>query len=153
MMSLRLNHQELIREVMESTPISDIQIIVSTLPDIYAKRCIDFVSKELDSSRHIEFYMIWATQILELHGVKFKMDVSSLKTFLPSLRNLQRSINRHENDLRKIFEHNIYLIRFLNEISALTSTKPVGELMANEESLSEDEEPVEQQPEIGMVLG
>lgn len=92
MMSLKLNESSLIVHVLESIGTRDIGLTVRSLPEVYLEKLLKFVAAILESSRHLEFYVTWAVEILQY-----------LKTpAQTSLIHLQRNLNKKYNELAKM---------------------------------------------------
>lgn len=49
-----------------------VQVVCSTLPEIYVEKLLGFVAACLEKSSHLQFYMTWAQSLLMLHGQKLK---------------------------------------------------------------------------------
>lgn len=47
-----------------------VPLVVPSLPDDFAQRALNFVVKMLQSSPHIEFYLLWGNTIMTIHGEK-----------------------------------------------------------------------------------
>ncbi|WAR00919.1 PWP2-like protein [Mya arenaria] len=82
MLSFRLNEQSLIQEVMENIPIPDVEVIINNLPDIYVDKLMAYVATAIESTAHIEFYLIWARQLLMQHGPRCDHNKYSLQYLL-----------------------------------------------------------------------
>lgn len=154
LMSLRLNESSLTEEVIEKMPISLgiheyflfhfltcsisivlssilVELVVSSLPDIYAQRILDFVAQLITTSQHIEFYLHWLKCLLNVHGAKNGV----LKH--QSLLAVQDSITRKYELLTKICDFNKYTLQVLVESS---ESKYALEDIPNEADQSETEE-------------
>jgi len=60
MQSLRLNEEALIALVLEKIPYLSIDLIASSIPEIYVDKLLAFISTQLEKSAHLEFYLIWS---------------------------------------------------------------------------------------------
>lgn len=76
-----------------------VPVVCGSLPDIYVEKLLGFVAASLEKSGHLQFYMTWAQNLLMLHGQKLKNRSSSI---LPTLQALQKSIQRHFDNLSKL---------------------------------------------------
>lgn len=85
--------------------------MVYTLPDMYVERLLEFVSKQISTSHHIEFYLSWATKLLTTHAPKENV----LKQ--QSLISIQDSLQRKYDALSKVCDFNKYTLKVLQEIS------------------------------------
>ncbi|XP_005103088.1 periodic tryptophan protein 2 homolog [Aplysia californica] len=142
MLSFRLNEQSLIQEVLEAIPVDSADVIIESLPDTYVDKLLAFMGHMIESSAHIEFYLLWLLPLLTAHGPKLKQRSQSV---MSSLRTLQRNLTRKYEDLRKIADHNKYLSQYLQSLSQLKRKKPSGAVAkevgqdSDEDDDSEDE--------------
>lgn len=49
-----------------------VSVICASLPDIYVEKLLGFVAASLENSGHLQFYMMWAQNLLMLHGQNLK---------------------------------------------------------------------------------
>ncbi|XP_035390995.1 periodic tryptophan protein 2 homolog [Electrophorus electricus] len=108
-LAFHLNGTSLIREVLESVPYNQTELVSSSLPDVYVEKLLDFVASSLEKSRHLQFYLTWAQNLLTLHGQKLKSRSSAILT---TIQQLLKSIQRHHDYLSKLCDWNIYTIRY-----------------------------------------
>lgn len=138
LLAFRLNESALIREVLEALPHQQISVVCSTLPDVYVEKLLAFVGGTLETSRHLQFYLTWAQTLLTIHGQKLKNRSASI---LPIIQSLQKSIQRHHDDLTKLCDWNIYALRYAAALSNQRGVKRVaGEESSEEEDISDEEE-------------
>ncbi|NXM51138.1 PWP2 protein, partial [Gymnorhina tibicen] len=71
-MAFKLNEKKLIQEVIEAVPSSEVDVVCSSLPDLYVEKLLEFLASAFEISCHLEFYLIWAHKLLMLHGQKLK---------------------------------------------------------------------------------
>ncbi|KAG8430148.1 hypothetical protein GDO86_018389 [Hymenochirus boettgeri] len=71
-MALRLNEDPLLQEALESVPSSDIAVLCSSLPELYVERLLVFLAVQIERSRHLQFYLTWAHQLLMQNGQRMK---------------------------------------------------------------------------------
>ncbi|NWT65804.1 PWP2 protein, partial [Prunella himalayana] len=71
-MAFKLNEKKLIQEVIEAVPSSEVDVVCSSLPDLYVEKLLEFLASAFETSCHLEFYLIWAQKLLMLHGQKLK---------------------------------------------------------------------------------
>ncbi|KAF1457078.1 hypothetical protein FQV21_0014314, partial [Spheniscus demersus] len=71
-MAFKLNEKKLIQEVIEAVPSNEIDVVCSSLPDLYVEKVLEFLASAFEISCHLEFYLIWAHKLLMLHGQKLK---------------------------------------------------------------------------------
>ncbi|NWS41967.1 PWP2 protein, partial [Probosciger aterrimus] len=130
-MAFKLNEKKLIQEVIEAVPSEEVDVVCSSLPDLYVEKVLEFLASAFEISCHLEFYLIWTHKLLMLHGQKLK--TRSVK-LLPVIQFLQKSIQRHFEDVSKLCEWNIYNIKYALAISQQRGMKRLAE------EPSEDEE-------------
>uniref|UniRef100_A0A1B6D3H1 Small-subunit processome Utp12 domain-containing protein n=1 Tax=Clastoptera arizonana TaxID=38151 RepID=A0A1B6D3H1_9HEMI len=116
MMSLRLNEQFLVQEVVESVPPKNIELCVATLPDVYAEKVLKFLAVTLESTKHIEFYLLW---IQNLITTKHRPPMTTLLA-------LQKNLSMKYQDLSKICDFNKYTMDFLTDLGHLRSKPQKG---------------------------
>lgn len=78
---------------------------------MYVERLLEFVSKQISSSHHVEFYLSWATKLLTTHASKENV----LKQ--QSLISIQDSLQRKYDSLSKVCDFNKYTLQVLQEIA------------------------------------
>ncbi|NXO32411.1 PWP2 protein, partial [Cisticola juncidis] len=71
-MAFKLNEKKLIQEVVEAVPSSEVDVVCSSLPELYVEKLLEFLASAFETSCHLEFYLIWAHKLLMLHGQKLK---------------------------------------------------------------------------------
>lgn len=49
-----------------------VELVCSSLPEPYVEKALEFLAASLETSRHLEFYLIWAQKLLVLHGQRLK---------------------------------------------------------------------------------
>lgn len=99
MQALRLNEEALIALVLEKIPYLSIDIIVSTIPETYIDKLLSFISTQLESSAHLEFYLTWSQFILYKHGNQLKQRAISK---MGVLCNLEKALTKKYEDLSKM---------------------------------------------------
>lgn len=88
-----------------------VELIVRSLPDVYAERTLQFIAKYLNTSHHVEFYLNWACSILTYHGPKDNILSHQ------SLLTLHQSLSRKYELLSKVCDFNKYTMKVLSNIS------------------------------------
>lgn len=106
-MSLKLNEPNLVTLVVERVPYRDIELLCGDLSPDFAQRLLQHLSRLLQSSPHIEFYLQWCCCLLTTHGYH---DGVFQQT---ALLGLHESISRKYEMLNKICDYNKYTIRVL----------------------------------------
>uniref|UniRef100_A0A8C9TWP7 PWP2 small subunit processome component n=1 Tax=Scleropages formosus TaxID=113540 RepID=A0A8C9TWP7_SCLFO len=133
-LAFRLNESALTREVLEAVPHEQIEVVCSSLPDVYVEKLLSFVATELEKSSHLQFYLTWAQRLLTLHGQKLKNRSGAI---LPTIQALQKSIQRHFEDLSKLCDWNIYTIRYAEALSRQRGLKRPAAEPASEDEVSD----------------
>lgn len=49
-----------------------VEVVSSSLPDLYVEKVLEFLASSLEVSHHLEFYLVWAQKLLMAHGQKLK---------------------------------------------------------------------------------
>ncbi|CCH62886.1 hypothetical protein TBLA_0I02280 [Henningerozyma blattae CBS 6284] len=109
-LAFRLNETYLINKVYEAIPISEIPLIGSSLPVVYASRFLKFIGDFSMESQHIEFNLLWIKSIISSHGNYMS---SHKHEFSTSLRTVQRFIGRIAKDITTTYSDNKYGAMFL----------------------------------------
>ncbi|KAM9836167.1 PWP2 small subunit processome component [Aulostomus maculatus] len=146
-LAFRLNEQDLKQEVLETVPHEQIPVVCGSLPDIYVEKLLGFLAACLEKSRHLQFYMTWAQNLLMLHGQKLKNRSGAI---LPTLQALQKSIQRHRDDLSKLCDFNMYNIRYAVALSKQRGMKRPAEGENKEEEEDDEEEVSEAMSEASL---
>uniref|UniRef100_H3CZ41 PWP2 small subunit processome component n=1 Tax=Tetraodon nigroviridis TaxID=99883 RepID=H3CZ41_TETNG len=131
-LAFRLNEKDLKQEVLETVPHDQIGVICASLPGVYVEKLLGFVAACLEKSSHLQFYMMWAQNLLMLHGHNLKNRSAAI---LPTLQALQKSIQTHFDSLSKLCDFNMYNIRYAAALSRQRGLKRAAE---DDECLSED---------------
>lgn len=110
-LAFRLNEKDLKQEVLETVPhdqsecllpsrlelvkpVDDgdgdafpapVGVICASLPGVYVEKLLGFVAVCLEKSSHLQFYMMWAQNLLMLHGHNLKNRCVNTVLSLPSL--------------------------------------------------------------------
>jgi periodic tryptophan protein 2 len=109
-MAFRLNERNLIRRVYESTPVSDIALVVKDMPTVYLGRLLRFVAVQADESPHLEFNLMWIEALLSKHGRWMKDNKAGLEA---ELRSVEKAVKRIQAELARLADENIYRIEYL----------------------------------------
>ena len=76
-----------------------VQGICQSMTEAFAVQLLNHVAKQLESSGHLEFYLIWTKELLFTWGKYIKEN--SLEV-MPLLINLQKSLARTSEDLGRM---------------------------------------------------
>ncbi|XP_070161171.1 periodic tryptophan protein 2 homolog [Polyergus mexicanus] len=121
MMALKLNEKLLTQQVIEAIPYKEIELTTTSMPDIYVEKLLKFIASELESTRHIHFYLLWIETILTKHGSRINTALQ-----MPVLLLLQKNMQKKYDDLSRICDFNEYTISYILRIGELKSAKNVS---------------------------
>ena len=76
-----------------------VDVICDNLPDTYIDKLLSFLAAQIESTAHIEFYMIWIQQLLMKHGPRLKQRSQQI---MGTLRTLQKNVSRKLEDIGKM---------------------------------------------------
>ena len=79
-----------------------VSLTIADLPRIYAEKVLKFVAAELETTRHVQFYLLWIELVLTEQGLGMPQ-ISILLT-------LHKNIQRKYDDLSKMYEITLYLL-------------------------------------------
>jgi len=68
-MSLHLNEFALVKTVIEEIPYSSISTVSRSIGQEHLSQLIQFLSKCMEDSPHIEYYLQWCIELLQTHGM------------------------------------------------------------------------------------
>lgn len=114
MLAFRLNEQPLIKEIMESIPMGDVEQLVKQLPETYVNKTLFFAAGQIEASQHLEFYTHWLHRLLYVHGPALKLRAQSV---MPTLTTVQKNLTKKHQDLAKICDTNKYSIQFIQRLA------------------------------------
>ncbi|XP_045396740.1 periodic tryptophan protein 2 homolog isoform X2 [Lemur catta] len=137
LMALRLNEDKLVQEALESVPRGEIEVVSSSLPELYVEKVLEFLASSFEVSHHVEFYLTWTQKLLMLHGQKLKSRAGQL---LPVVQFLQKSIQQHLDNLSKLCDWNRYNIQYTLAVSKQRGMKRSLELPGSEEEAEASED-------------
>ncbi|XP_012530275.2 periodic tryptophan protein 2 homolog [Monomorium pharaonis] len=120
MMSLKLNEKLLTQQVIETIPYKEIELIMTSIPDVYIEKLLKFIASELELTRHIHFYLLWVETILTKYGSRINTALQ-----MPVLLMLQKNMQKKYDDLSKICDYNQYTINYILKIGDLKSAKNI----------------------------
>lgn len=110
LMSLCLNEKEYIIKCIEKCNIGEVSLVIKTIPQEYLYRILEVLVKEIESSKHIEYYLYWCLNILQIDG---EIIHKNIKSYLGLIRSLYKIISGHRNELLKLVENNVYTLDYL----------------------------------------
>merc|ERR1712007_346610 len=88
LISLHLNEYVLVREVLEEIPFGSIPHVVKAVGSEHLERLMQFISKCMLNSPHLEFYLEWCLQMLKQHGAHMDKQRGG---FMRAFRAMRRS--------------------------------------------------------------
>ncbi|XP_077256053.1 periodic tryptophan protein 2 homolog [Temnothorax americanus] len=118
MMALKLNEKLLTQQVIETIPYKEIELTTTSMPDVYIEKLLKFIAAELESTRHIHFYLLWVETILTKYGSRINTSLQ-----MPVLLMLHKNMQKKYDDLSKICDFNQYTISYILRIGDLKSAK------------------------------
>nr|KAF6477852.1 hypothetical protein HJG59_010759 [Molossus molossus] len=99
LMAVRLNEKKLLQEALESVPWDEIDVISSSLPELYVEKVLEFLASSFEVSCHLEFYLIWTQKLLMGHGQKLKSREAAAGSAVPSEEH-PAALGRHLQTVR-----------------------------------------------------
>ena len=72
------------------------EITVRSLPEAYMERTLKFVASVLESTQHVEFYLIWVQHLLTAYGPRVSAHV------MPTLLTLYKNLTKKYEELAKL---------------------------------------------------
>ena len=115
-MAIHLNEFALVKEVMEDTPYDSIPHVVRTVGPEHLERLMQFLSKIMSTSPHIEFYLHWCLQLLQCHGVHIEKHRGS---FMRAFRALHKAIESRYGEFKTVCDENRYKLEVVIDQAAL----------------------------------
>lgn len=109
-MAFRLNSPKLVTHIYRSVPPTDIGLVVRDLPAVYLERLLRHVSKEADTSPHLELNLLWLESLLRLHGRVLKERQGD---FAEVVRLVQRAVGKIQAEIMKVADQNQHTIEYL----------------------------------------
>lgn len=109
-MAFRLNDRNLIRHVYQSVPYGSITLLVRELPKVYLSRLLMLLGQQMESSPHLEFALLWLSEVLSIHGRYIKEKQGD---FAVELRAVLRGVDGVGRTVRSLSEKNAFEIEFL----------------------------------------
>uniref|UniRef100_A0A452VNP3 PWP2 small subunit processome component n=1 Tax=Ursus maritimus TaxID=29073 RepID=A0A452VNP3_URSMA len=130
LMAFRLNERKLLQEALESVPWGEVEVVSSSLPELYVEKVLEFLASSFEVSCHLEFYLIWTQKLLLAHGQELKSRVGKV---LPAVQFLQKSIQRHLDDVSRLCDWNRYNIQYALAVSKQRGLKRPSEPLGSDE--------------------
>lgn len=54
------------------SPFPTVEVVSSSLPELYVEKVLEFLASSFEVSCHLEFYLIWTQKLLLAHGQELK---------------------------------------------------------------------------------
>jgi len=67
------------------------------MADIYVEKVLKFIASELESTKHIHFYLLWIETILTKHGSRINAAFQ-----MPTLLTLNKNLQKKYDDLNRM---------------------------------------------------
>jgi len=116
-MAIHLNEFALVKQVLEDTPYDSIPHVVKSMHKsssvIELERFMQFLAKIMESSPHIEFYLRWCLQLMQVHGIQ-TLD-RHRGSFMRAFRSLHKAIQSRQDELKAICDQNKYTLDVLSD--------------------------------------
>lgn len=81
-----------------------VELTMINMPDIYIEKLLKFIASELESTRHIHFYLLWIETILTKHSTRINPAVQ-----MPVLLMVQKNLQKKYDDLSKLLVFLLYI--------------------------------------------
>uniref|UniRef100_A0A7S2YDT2 Small-subunit processome Utp12 domain-containing protein n=1 Tax=Entomoneis paludosa TaxID=265537 RepID=A0A7S2YDT2_9STRA len=121
-MALHLNEFSLVKQVLEATPFASISHVVRSIGLEHLERFMQFIGKIFPDSPHVEFYLQWALEILQTHGMQME---KKRGLYMRAFRALFKAINTRHEELKKLCDENRFALTFLEDHANLVREKAV----------------------------
>jgi len=119
-MAIHLNESDLVQEVLEGTPYASIPHVARTIGPEQLERLLQFVSKSMADSPHVEFYLQWCLTLLQIHGTYMEKHRG---TFMRAFRAMHKNVQSRHDELKTICDENKYTLSFVEDQARLLLSK------------------------------
>ena len=119
-MAIHLNEYSIVRHVLEATPYASIPHVLRVVGPEQLERLMQFLSKVMNDSPHLDFYLEWCLSLLQIHGQHIDKHRGS---FMRALRALHKIVQVRHDDLGRVCDENKYLLAFLEDQAMLTVSR------------------------------
>ncbi|KAI8067729.1 WD40 repeat-like protein [Gongronella butleri] len=109
-MAFRLNEAYITRQVFEGIPPDSVPLVARGLPQKYLDKLLVFIAAHMESSPHLEFQLLWVTQLLTAHGRYLKERRGEYQAVF---RGLYKGITRVRDDIATLCDSNMYMMKYL----------------------------------------
>ena len=111
-MSMHLNEISVVHQVLEETPFASISHAVRTVGPEQLERLIQFISKCMVNSPHLEFYTEWCLQVLLIHGIFLQKHRGK---FMRAFRAMFKVVSTRFDELKGMCDENSFTLQFIEE--------------------------------------
>jgi len=111
-MAIHLNEFALVKNVVEETPFRSISHVARSVGPDQLERLLQFVTKVMTDSPHIEFYLQWCLELLQTHGKHMDRHRGS---FMRAFRAMYKVIATKHDELKTICNENKYTLDFIQD--------------------------------------
>ena len=101
---------------LSCTPYESIATVVRSIGQEHLSQLIQFLSKCMEDSPHVEYYLQWCLELLQTHGLFMEKNRGK---YLRSFRALFRVVQSRDVDLKSSCDDNKYLLDFLENQAKL----------------------------------
>lgn len=116
------------------------------MPDMYVERTLEFISKQVSGSHHIEFYLTWATKILTIHAPKENLFKQQ------SLIAIQDSLTRKYEALSRVCDFNKYTLKVLREMGEASTVAKKEDGESDDDDSDEDDDDEDDLDDNNLIL-
>ena len=121
-MAVKLAEKDLLVQVLEvKLPHYLTQRLAADFPIAYLKKFLSFLGARLESTPHVEFYMVWILNLFRAHSQYIRLNAVE---FLPVLRNIHKNSHLLFSNLRHVCDNNQYSLSFLSSMFNLRIKNP-----------------------------
>ena len=110
-LAFRLNERSLMRRVYVATPLTDVALVVSSLPTVYLSALMGLIIHMINDSANLELNLRWVETVLRLHGPYLK---ESSHDYSSELRSLQQLLDQTQKHLTWVAEENSHVLEYLS---------------------------------------
>eukprot|EP01036_Dinobryon_divergens_P026386 gene26386-35026_t len=139
-MALHLGEEKVTRMAVQAVPLEAVELVVRSVDLRRIRELLSFLAAELDVSRHLEFYLRWCWEIIQTHAA----------TMHHSIRALIRAVSRHEKDILRMSDENIFALSFIQaqrmrmRMGMLTQVASAADSESEPAAATEEEEEEEE---------
>jgi periodic tryptophan protein 2 len=117
-MAIHLNEFALVQEVLEVIPYASIPSVARTVGPEQLERLMNVVAKVMETSPHVQYYLRWCTELLQIHGIFMDKHRAS---FMRAFRAMHKIVQTRHDELKTICNENKYNLDFIEDQARLNS--------------------------------